>query len=518
MTTFKKDKIETLKDYIYCLCYYRGVTIKQMCEDLNIPYASFKASITKSIGAKRLSKIIKYLDGNFTLALDLPLTIDNSDSTKTNTKTNTKTKSNTKTKTKTKTNTNTNTQANTNTNVSEPSIENFKDMVFDSYDNYLEQFEKFANYYVDQNDFRTCIKSTAKLAKLLAASCNIVAEPLNIYSEIDTHYRFYARRWDKPVYELITKDNVQNYIYLIIRFLGLESEKSGYWSKPIAVIDDLDFLARIEELTLYNPAPAHYVLTLNGIFNRKTKEFYPDNSDKYYAITKKYHFIDNASFNYLTESNKPEIIDVYEGLINRISNRNADLKNKIEQHLCSVLNGYSEAGLILVKSESEINIDLFSDLLSRLAGNYRYALMEVRKIRSNRSLNFLPYNLKLIYEHFEKGKVKLSSDVILNCKRVFGRQPFLTTKNKGYYKYFKLRAPWFQFVYSEKDLKSLEHDTRDFNAKIIRISDKNVSKRFTNKFYDIMDANTTYGSTNRITTFADEIASYLLNNVDYPAN
>lgn len=496
MATFKKDKIETLKDYIYCLCYYRGVTIKQMCEDLNIPYDSFKTSITKSIGAKRLSKIIKYLDGNFALAFDLPLTIENSDSTKTKTKT----------------------KSQANTNVLGPSIENFKDMVFDSYDDYLEQFEKFANYYVDQNDFRTCIKSTAKLAKLLAASCNIVAEPLNIYGEIDTHYRFYARRWDKPVYELITKDNVQNYIYLIIKFLGLESEKSGYWSKPIAVIDDLDFLARIEELTLYNPAPAHYVLTLNGIFNRKTKEFYPNNSDEYFAITKKYHFIDNASFNYLTESNKPEIVDLYKGFINTISEYDADLKNEIEQHLCSVLNGYGETGLILVKSESTTNIDLFSELLERLAGNYRYALMEVRKIRSNRSLNSLPYNLKLIYGHFDKGKVKLSSDVIVNCKRVFGRQPFLTTKNNGYYKYFKLRAPWFQFVYSEKDLKSLEHDTRDLNAKIIRICDKNVSKRFTNKFYDIMDANTSHGSTDRITTFADEIASYLLNNVDYPTD
>lgn len=482
----KTNEIKTLKDYIYILCIRKGITIKQMCEDLNIPYNSFKAGITKSISAKRLSKIIKYLDGDFTFAFDLPLTIDN---------------------------TNIDTLANTSA-----SIENFKDMVFDSYDDYLEQFEKFVNYYADQNDSRTYIKSFCELSRLLTASCNIVVEQLNIYGEIDTHYRFYARRWDKPVYELLTKDYVQDYIYLIIKSLGLEPKKSGYWSKPIAVIDDLECSAYNKELPLYNPAPAYYVLTRNGIFNRKTKEFYPDNSDEYYAITKKYHFIDNASFNYLTESNKPEIVELYKDFINRISNRNGSLKNKIEQHLCSVLNGYSEAGLILVKSESEINIDLFSDLLSRLAGNYQYALMEVRKIRSNRSLNFLPYNLKLIYEHFEKGKVKLSSDVILNCKRVFGRQPFLTTKNNGYYKYFKLRAPWFQFVYTEKDLKSLEHDTRDFKAKIIRISDKNISKRFTNKFYDIMDANTTHGSTDRITTFADEIASYLLNNVDYPTN
>lgn len=490
MATFNKDKIETLKDYIYILCIRKGITIEQMCTGLNIPYNSFKTSITKSISAKRLSKIIKYLDGNFTFAFDLPLTADNSDSTK----------------------------SQANTNVSEPPIENFKDMVFDSLEDYRQQLETFVNYYVDQNDIKTCIKSSGKLGELLTASCNIVVEPLDIYGEISTHYRFYMRRWDKPVYELLTKDDIQNYLFLIIRFLGLESEKFSRWPKPKFIIEDLECFAYSEELTLYNPAPAHYVLTLNGIFNRKTKEFYPENSDEYAKLTREYHFIDNASFNYLTESNKPKIVDLYKDFINRISNRNDALKNKIEQHLCSVLNGYSEAGLILVKSESEINIDLFSDLLSRLAGNYRYALMEVRKIRSNRSLNFLPYDLKLIYEHFEKGKVKLSSEVIYNCKRVFGRQPFLTSKNNGYYKYFKLRAPWFQFVYSEKDLKSLEHDTRDFNAKIIRICDKNLSKRFTNKFYDIMDANTTHDSTNKITTFTDEIASYLLNTVDYPTN
>lgn len=479
----KTNEIKTLKDYIYILCIRKGITIKQMCEDLNIPYNSFKAGITKSISAKRLSKIINYLDGDFTFAFDLPLTIDNTDSTNTS-----------------------------------ASIENFKDMVFDSLEDYQQQLEKFVNYYVDQNDIRTCIKASGKLGELLTASCNIVVEPLDIYGETHTHYRFYARRWAKPVYELLTIDDIQEYLFLIIRFLGLESEKPGRWPKPKFIIEDLDCFAYSNELTLYNPAPAYYVLTLNGIFNRKTKEFYPDNSDEYYAITKKYHFIDNASFNYVTESNKPEIVDLYKDFINRISNRNGSLKNKIEQYLCSVLNGYSENGLILVMSTSEINIDLFSELLGRLAGNYRYAVMEVRKIRSNRSLNSLPYNLKLIYGHFDKGKVKLSYEVIGNCKRVFGRQPFLTTKNKGYYNYFKLRAPWFQFVYTEKDLKSLEHDTRDFNAKTLKISNKDISKRFTNKFLDAIDDKTTYDFNNKITTFTDEIASYLLNTVNYPSN
>ena len=507
MATFNKDKIETLKDYIYCLCYYRGVTIKQMCSDLDISYNTFKSHITKSIGKERLLKIIKYLDGNVQLALDLPLTVDNTDSTKTNS---------------TKTNSNS-LKVSANTGVSSLSFESFKDMVFDSYEDYLQQFEKLAKYYDEQNDIRSKVKVPGKASGLLTTLNNIVVEPMDIDDKTDFHYRFYVRRWDKPVYEVLTRDYVQDYLYLIIRFLGLESEKLSSWPKPRIVIEDLECSAYFKQLPLYNPAPAYYVLTLNGIFNRKTKKFYPENSVEYNKLTREYHFINNASFNYVTESKNPRIVDLYKYFINHISDCDEDLKNEIEQQLCSVLNGYSYNGLIFVKSTSTVNIDLLSELLEQLAGNYRYALMNVRNIRGNRSLNSLPYNLKLIYGSFDEGKVKLSDNVIDNCKRVFGnkyfgRQAFLTGKNNGYNNYFKLRAPWFQFVYNENDLKSLEQDTRNVMTKTIRISNKSINKQFVDKFFDTIDDKTIHNCNEGITIFSDEIASYLLNNVDYPAD
>ena len=494
MATLNKDKIETLKDYIYILCICKGITMKQMCSDLDISYKAFKSHITKSISAKRLSKIIKYLDGDFVFAFDLPLTVDNANSPKVNVP--------------------------IATNVS---IGNFKDMVFDSYDDYLEQFEKFAKYYDKQNDVGTKAKVPGKVSGLLTTLNNIVVEPLDIEGEISVNYRFYVRQWDKPVYRVLTRDYVQDYLYLIIRILGLDSEKLSSWPKPKIVIEDLKCSAYSKELTLYNPAPAYYVLTFNGIFNRKTKEFYPNSSDKYAELTKKYHFIDNASFNYLTESNKPEIVKLYKDFINRISDYDDNLKNEIEQHLCSVLTGYSYAGLIFVESTSTVNIDLFSELLEQLAGDYRHAFMNIRNIRGNRSLNFLPYNLKLIYGGFDEGKVKLSDNVIYNCKRVFGsklfgRQAFLTGKNNGYNNYFKLRAPWFQFVSNENDLKSLEQDTRNVMTKTIKISNKSINKQFVDKFLDTLDDKTIHNFNEGITIFSDEIASYLLNNVDYPAD
>lgn len=63
----------SLKEYIYILCKVKGITAKQMCEDLGISYKAFKAHVSVSIGTKRLKLIMNYLGGDFALASDLPL-------------------------------------------------------------------------------------------------------------------------------------------------------------------------------------------------------------------------------------------------------------------------------------------------------------------------------------------------------------------------------------------------------------------------------------------------------------
>lgn len=64
----------SLKEYIYILCKVKGITAKQMCEDLGISYKAFKAHVSVSMSAKRLKLIMDYLNGDFALAFDLPLT------------------------------------------------------------------------------------------------------------------------------------------------------------------------------------------------------------------------------------------------------------------------------------------------------------------------------------------------------------------------------------------------------------------------------------------------------------
>lgn len=166
MTNVNDYKIETLKDYIYLLCEYKGITMKQMCAEIDIPYTPFKAQVSKSIGAKRLSKIMKYLDGDLNFTIDLPLTADKTNLDKTNISTISKD--------------------------SNSLIDNFKYMVFDSSGEYLQQFYDFVKDYDRLHNIKTKLRIAGRAGRLLVLLKHVVVEPLEIDGK--TEYRFYVRR------------------------------------------------------------------------------------------------------------------------------------------------------------------------------------------------------------------------------------------------------------------------------------------------------------------------------------
>ncbi len=55
-------------------------------------------------------------------------------------------------------------------------------------------------------------------------------------------------------------------------------------------------------------------------------------------------------------------------------------------------------------------------------------------------------------------------------------------------------------------------------TKTIKISNKSINKQFVDKFLDAIDDKTINNFAEGINIFSDKIASYLLNNVDYPAD
>ena len=236
------------------------------------------------------------------------------------------------------------------------------------------------------------------------------------------------------------------------------------------------------------------------------------------GLTKKYHFIDNASFNYLTESKHPEIVELYKEFIEHVSGGDKKLKDKLEQQLCSVLGGYNNGGLVFITSNSKLNLHVFSRLIRTLASEYLYDFANIGEIRKNSNLAYIRYNSKLLIESIYAGPTELSSKTIEKCKQIFKGDSFITARKKGYNTYFKLRVPWIQIVQNQKDLRVLKRGTKDIKSVTLKLNNQDIDLKFANKFIDTIDTYTKHAIRNPFTEFSDEVATYLLNNVDYKAD
>lgn len=474
-------EVTTLRDYITVLCYRKTITMEELCEDLDISYNLFMTKITRCIDNDFLFEIMAYLNGDILFAIDLPLTSNKKKPLQI-----------------------------TPSPILTP--EEFKHTVFESGSDQYLQFIRALNYYVRQNNIRTKILSTNDLVTIVKSFANIIAEPFEINGSVE--YRLYIRYDCEPTYYMLTNSIIQGYLKEIRAILG--TENSGIWRKATSVMNRLTMFAGLHELPKYNPAPSYYVLTFNGIFNRKTKEFYPEKSDEYAKLARKYHFIDNASFNYLTESRHPEIVELYKEFIEHVSGDDKKLKDKLEQQLCSVLGGYNNGGLVFITSNSKLNLHVFSRLIRTLASEYLYDFANIyENTKKNSNLAYIRYNSKLLIESIYAGPTELSSKTIEKCKQIFNGDSFITARKKGYNTYFKLRVPWIQIVQSQKDLRVLKRGTKDIKSITLKLNNQDIDLKFANKFIDTIDAYTKHALRNPFTEFSDEVATYLLNNVDY---
>lgn len=396
--------------------------------------------------------------------------------------------------------------------------EEFRHTVFESSKDYYEQCLKSIGYYAEQNDINTKVMSIDDMVNIISKFIDIIAEPLEINGTIE--YRLYIRHYNESAYYLLTTEAIQ----ARLRDLKIVFGTKGFvtWTRATSVTRRLITLADSNVFPEYNPAPSYYVLTFNGIFNRKTKEFYPDKSDEYTELTRKYHFLDNASFNYLTESKHPEIIELYKEFIEYISEDDKELRDKLEQLLCSVLEGYNHDGLVFITSWSRVSLNLFSRLMRTLASEFMHESLRFYEAKYNNDFSHIKYNTKLITESIYKRPDKLSLAAIEKCRQVFNGDSFITVRQKGYKEYFKLRIPWVQTVYNPLNIKAFERATEGIKSSTLVLyefdTDDESEKEFEKKFLEAIDTYTTQAIHNPVTDFSDEVATYLLNTVDYKVN
>ena len=220
MTTVNEIKPETMEDYIYLSCYRKAITIEQMCSDLNIPYNLFVTNISEVVDRKLLEKIMDYLNDDSLFLLNLPLTSNKNKPLEI-----------------------------TPSHILSP--DEFKHTLFESNSERYTQFSRSVNHYARQNNIKTKILSTMDLVNIVKSFTDIIAEPFDINGTIE--YRLYKRGYDKPIYYMLTSENIQYYLDDIQYALG--AENSSIWRKATAVTRNLTILASLNKFPQYNPAP-----------------------------------------------------------------------------------------------------------------------------------------------------------------------------------------------------------------------------------------------------------------------
>ena len=70
-TNVQLNQNHTVKDYIYILCKIKGITFKQLGNDLNIKPSYIYSYLQKSIDLNQLIRIIDYLEGDFNIVIGL---------------------------------------------------------------------------------------------------------------------------------------------------------------------------------------------------------------------------------------------------------------------------------------------------------------------------------------------------------------------------------------------------------------------------------------------------------------
>lgn len=68
---FKLNENRTVKDYVYILCKLKGLTFKQLSNNLGIKQSYIYKDLGDAMDISLLKQIIDYLDGDFNIVVGL---------------------------------------------------------------------------------------------------------------------------------------------------------------------------------------------------------------------------------------------------------------------------------------------------------------------------------------------------------------------------------------------------------------------------------------------------------------
>lgn len=279
-----------------------------------------------------------------------------------------------------------------------------------------------------------------------------LAYQMEIVESNKIQYIWYIKNQDNNLYDLFDIDSLKIYIRLIADYFDRQSRDLPRLA--IKVMDELCTAATTKEKLKINdidakrftPHPNNYILAYNGIFDNKTKKFYPTHSKKYLELTNKYTFLNNPTFNYNQSPVSQTKRNLYNSFIDNLTQGDEELRKLIEQALYSIIDGNGRHKYFMISGDPGIGKSTLGRIMWALANRANVKILSIDKLGRDNAINTLSPETRLVLGDDLKNNATISEDAITNYKvLVDGRALSVEVKFEPN-RVIKTNATWVQMM------------------------------------------------------------------------
>lgn len=316
-------------------------------------------------------------------------------------------------------------------------------------DEFVKQSALAIPLFTEGNDKK--VLAWGVLAKVIDKQLDL-AYQTEIINGGDPQYIWYIKNPDNNLYDLFTSRKLKKYIKWIADYFRRYDRDLAKLS--LKVMDELCTGAAAKddgndedlEAIKFTPHPSNYILAYNGIFDNKTKQFYPVGSKKYIELTDKYTFLNNPTFNYNQSPADKTKRDLYDVFIDNLSGGNPEIRLLLEQGLYSIIEGNGRHKYFMISGDPGIGKSTLGRIMEALANKANVQILNIDKLGRDNAINTISPETRLVIGDDLKNNAYLTDDAITNYKTLVDGRAISVEVKYEHNRVIKTNATWVQMM------------------------------------------------------------------------
>lgn len=363
------------------------------------------------------------------------------------------------------------------------------------------------------------------LKKKIIPTSYLVENYLNIYTvkcklredESDDFVTFFYRDPITSVYKPISFNNVNSQLARISEDFSAIYDAKQSVDRFILNMQSLTDDKEKFGIEYIKQNPFHLRYFNNGIFDLKSKEFYPKHSDKFNELIYNYDFTSKHKHNYipLNKANKL-YIEIFNRFITDLANNDQNLKLLFMEILFACIEGYGRHVYFMMSGQPGCGKTTFGRFAMILAGLTNIIKFTLDKFKDDNYINKISPSTALVYGDDLMKNANLKGEALTKYKSLIDGNAVQVKVKFEPNKLIYSHAVWLQMMNDFINIHEVNEAIIDRTV-MINIIGRNHRQAISQD--EISFAQKLDELTGRIGThnyeFAESIITYIINEVEY---